>query len=268
MNDSTWSTSITQIKPNEIRIRGFRVEELMGKITFTEAIGLILTGEIPDEKVTRMLDAILVSSIDHGVTPPSTQAARDSATTGAPMNASLAAGILSINRYHGGAIADCMEMIQDSLCRCSEDNPKSCNSSSVEIARELIISYQASKKRLPGFGHRVHSKDPRTTRLFMLAEELGIAQNGVAMIKTLQNVIGDTGKELTINVDGAIAAVLVDMGIPNDLANAFFIMARLPGLVAHVYEEQTTQPPMRDIDVKLHRYNGPEDRNYTDEKHE
>ncbi len=255
MSDETWKTSITEIKPNEVRLRGYKIDELMGKITFAQAIFLALKGELPDEKVAKLLDAILVSSIDHGATPPSALAARTVASTGADLNAAVAAGVLSINRFHGGAIFDCMGVLCEGLQRAAD-----LNQSLEDVAVALVGDYKATKKRIAGFGHRIHTDDPRTAKLFCLAKELGIAGSGVEMILAFQKTFEKTGKSLPINVDGAIAALLVDLEIPQELANAFFIMARVPGLVAHVYEEKTTQPPMRRIHPTDHEYDGPQER--------
>ncbi len=95
MTDTSWKTAITQIEPNHVRLRGYDIGQLMGRIGFGSAVYLILRGELPDEKVGRLMDAILVSSIDHGVTPPSTLAARNVASTGGGLSGAAASGILS-----------------------------------------------------------------------------------------------------------------------------------------------------------------------------
>src|SRR4051794_19631883 len=105
--NAVWSTGITKIEPNKVMVRGHDIAELMGKVSFGAAVYLILKGELPDERTGKLLDAILVSSIDHGATPPSALAARTVASTGATLSASVAAGIMSINKHHGGAIEDC-----------------------------------------------------------------------------------------------------------------------------------------------------------------
>ncbi|MBN2500230.1 MAG: hypothetical protein JXB38_05635, partial [Anaerolineales bacterium] len=123
-------------------------------------------------------------------------------------------------------------------------------------AAALAAEYRAAGKRIAGFGHRIHTADPRTAELFRLADLWKLSGPGVAMIRAIQDAFADLGKSLPINVDGAIAALLIDLEIPRELANAFFIMARVPGLVAHVYEEQTTQKPMRRIHPTDHEYTG------------
>lgn len=260
MSENTWKTAITQIEPNQVRLRGYRIDELMGRVTFAQAIFLALKGELPSPQVTRLLEAILVSSIDHGVTPPSALAARTAVSTGAQLNAAIAVGVLSINRYHGGAVFECMGVLQEGLQRVAE------GSKSIDaVAGDLIAEYQTEKKRIAGLGHRIHTADPRTDRLFSLAEELGVAGDGVAMIRALQSAFNSMGKQLPINVDGAIAALLVDLDMPRELANAFFIIARVPGLVAHIHEERTQQRPMRRIHPTDHEYDGPEPRSLENE---
>lgn len=253
-----WTSGITQVQPNELRLRGYRLDELMGHITYAQAVYLALFGELPDPAVARLLDAILVASIDHGVTPPSTLAARTAASTGAPLNAALAAGILSINRHHGGAIEDCMHQINAVLTEAQQSGL------SLETAANRFVEQsREQKRRLAGFGHRVHTDDPRTARLFEVAAAVGISASGVQVVHLLAEALHtQTGRRLPVNVDGAIAALLTDMGLPAELANAFFIMARVPGLVAHIHEEQTRQRPMRRIHPTDHSYDGPQPREY------
>jgi citrate synthase len=249
MSDLHWSTGITEVKPNELRLRGHRIDDLMGHVTFAEAIYLALVGELPSKAIGRLLDAMLVASIDHGATPPSTLAARTAASTGAPLNAALAAGILSINQYHGGAIEDCMRLIERVASSGSGDLG--------QAAIDLVSEYRAAGRRMAGFGHRIHSADPRVARLFELAEEAGITNQGVAAVQFLAEAFArQTGHALPVNVDGALAAILYDLRIAPELANAFFIMARVPGLIAHVYEEKTRQRPMRPIHPTDHDYDG------------
>lgn len=252
MKEETWKTAITKVEPNKLLLRGYRIDELMGNITFAQAVFLAIKGELPSEKEARMIDAMLVSSIDHGVTPPSCLSARTIASAGSPLNAALAGGILAISKHHGGAIEDSMKVIQEAVRRKRETNK-----TEEEMAHIILIEYKEKNKRLPGFGHRIHTKDPRTIKLFQIASDLGIAGEYVRMAKAIENAIEqNSGKRLPTNVDGAIGALLCEMQFPSELANAFFILARIPGLVAHVYEEQTRMKPMRFINPKDHEYDG------------
>ncbi len=259
MSKTDWKTSITEIKTNEVRVKGYRIDELMGKVSFAEAIYLALTGELPTPQVGKLVDALMVCSIDHGASPPSTLAARTAASTGAPLNAALAVGVLSINRHHGGAIEDCMAILQEGIARAQDTG-----ASLEDAARSLVSEYRAAKKRIAGLGHRIHTKDPRTLKLFDLAEAAGVADGGVKMIQALQSALAEGGVQLPINVDGAIAALLLDLQVPKEIANAFFIMARVPGLVAHVHEEQSRERPMRRVHPTDHVYDGPDPRALTE----
>src|SRR4029079_12318081 len=113
--DAEWRTALTYIEPNKILVRGYPLDELMGRLTFGEAIYLLFMGEVPSPGIGRLMEAILVSFIDHGATPPSTLAARNTATTGAATRACVAAGLLGFGRYHGGDIESCMEFLDAGL---------------------------------------------------------------------------------------------------------------------------------------------------------
>ena len=258
---NSWSTAITEVKPNRVKLRGYHLEELIGQVSFTDAIHLTLIGELPSLEVGKVLDAILVASLDHGVTPPSTLAARTAVSTGAPLNGAVSAGILSINQHHGGAIEGCMELLTEALRDYSE-LPEGLD----RVACRIIDRWQHARRRLPGLGHRIHTADPRVRRLFNLAQDLGVSGNGVIMLRAVESNLAERfGRDIPINVDGAIAALLIDMGLPSDLANGLFIIARVGGLVAHVSEESRRNKPVRKIDPDGHLYDGPESRSISSE---
>ena len=130
-----------------------------------------------------------------------------------------------------------------------------------ETARIVLAEMREKGKRASGFGHRIHTQDPRTQKLFALAEDLKIAGKHVQIARAVEKELENSlGKSLPINVDGAIAAVLCELGIPPEIGNAFFIIARVPGLVAHIHEEWTRMRPMRKIHPQDFSYDGPDDR--------
>ncbi len=264
---AVWTTAITKIEPNKVAVRGHDIASLMGKVSFGAAVYLILTGKLPGERTGRLLDAILVSSIDHGATPPSCLAARTVASTGASLSQSVAAGIMSINRHHGGAIEDCARYLGGLLdtARRESEKRKAKNESEVagvldEIAGAEVARIKSTGDRISGFGHRVHTKDPRTARLFELAGEAGLSAGPTTHIgaaRAVERAFAAIGKPLPINVDGAVGAILADLGVDPRVFNGVFMIARTPGLVAHVVEEQTREKPMRRIDPVNHAYDGP-----------
>ena len=256
MGENTWKTAITKIEPNKITVHGYKIDELMGRVSFSQMIYLLLKGELPGEKIGKVIEAIIVSSVDHGITPPSCIGVINSASTGAPVNAALAAGILCINQFHGGAIENCMKILHEADLMIKVNNL-----TMDEACEKLLKTYKDKKKRLEGFGHRVHTNDPRTKKLFEIAKECGISGRFIEILKTLERKIdSSSGKKLPINVDGAIAGLLCEMDFKPDIANAFFIIARIPGLLAHIQEEKSRYKPMRKIDYNDYEYDGKPER--------
>ena len=249
-----WQSALTEIAPNKILIRGYPVDEMMGRLGFAEAVYLLLMGELPTPAIGRMLNAVLVSSLDHGVMPPSTLAARNVATSGAPLKDCVAAGILAFGPHHGGDIESCMRFLDKGLSEIRAG--KSPHDAALVIVRE----YVATEEVPPGFGHRLHARDPRAARLFQMALELELEGEHVRMLRACERVLESHteafGRPLPVNVDGAIAAISADLGFAYELGNAIFLISRLPGLIAHAHEERTRQAPMRQIDPKDHDYDG------------
>src|SRR5437763_17065317 len=146
--DGRWHSSLTNIEPNKICVRGYPLDEMMGRLGFAEAVYLLLMGELPTPAIGRMLNAVLVSSIDHGVTPPSTLAARNVATSGAPLKDCVAAGILAFGPHHGGDIEACMHFLDSGLSKVRGGD-------SVQQAAEFLADDCLKHGYTPpGFGHR------------------------------------------------------------------------------------------------------------------
>ncbi len=250
--DTSWESAISEIGANLIRVRGYDVAELMEKASFSDVVYLLLKGELPDKKTSEMMRTILVSSVDHGVTPPSVLATRTVMSAGNSLNTAVAAGVMAIGDVHGGAIEQSARIMQETA---------SGEGSVDELAAKLVADLKAKKKRMPGFGHRLHTADPRTAKMFALAAKLEFLGRHVELALALEKALeAASGRKLPINVDGAIAAVISDMGFDWRLGKAFFIISRTVGLVAHAYEEKTTQRPMRKLGNTDCTYTGPAQR--------
>jgi citrate synthase len=249
-----WQSALTEIEPNKILVRGYPLDEMMGRLGFAEAVYLLLMGELPTPAIGRMLNAVLVSSIDHGVTPPSTLAARNVATTGAPLKDCVAAGILAFGPHHGGDIESCMRFLDGGLTLMRAGR------SEKHAAAAIVGECVALHIEPPGFGHRYHTRDPRAARLFQMALELEVEGEHVRLIRATERALeahaSHFGRPLPVNVDGAIAAISADLGFAYELGNAIFLISRLPGLIAHAHEERTRQSPMRQVDSKDYHYDG------------
>jgi len=253
----TWKSKITKVEPNHLVTRGYRQEDLIGNISYPHVVYLLLKGELPSEEHGKMIDAILTACIDHGVTPPSSIASRTVASGGVPLPTAVAAGILSIGDAHGGAIEKGAKFLQDGIVRMKNERK-----SIAEMGKILVKEARENHKRILGFGHRVHTADPRTKRLFTLADELEISKDHIALSKVIETELeSSAGRKLPINVDGAIAAIISDMGFDYRLGKAFFLLGRVAGLTAHVYEEQTREKPMRKMFSVDCEYDGPKEKN-------
>lgn len=252
-----YRTGICTAKADDILVRGYSLMDLAGNISLGTMISLLIKGELPSKAEGEMIEAILILCTEHGVKPPSVQAARQVTSGGVQFQACVAGGILALGDSHGGAIEQCMKLLQGNTAGI-----KSGEKSIAEVAGEILKEAKASRSRLPGFGHPTHEVDPRTVRLFSLAEKKGL--KGVHCLladEMASQAKAIIGRALPLNVDGAVAALLADMGFDWKVGKGFFIMGRSCGIVAHVYEEILREKPMAHIPpTSLVLYDGPEER--------
>jgi citrate synthase len=247
-SDPSWRTGISRVAPNEIRVRGYDLIEMIGRRSFGDVVYLLLSGELPEGNEGRMVEACLVAACEHSVVAPSVDAARFVASSGVPLQAAVAAGVIGLGDHHGGAVDACARLLLDAAENADDVGG---------IARGL----KDDKKRLPGFGHVVHDPDPRAGRLLEVAGELGFRGKWCALAEAFESVTEAVfGKELRMNVDGALAAILLELGLDWRLGKAFYVIARPPGFVAHAFEEQTRERPYRDVGWSNVTYDGPAER--------
>jgi len=211
-----------------------------------------------DAKRARMIEAVIVASIDHGVTPPSAQATLIAASVRGSYETAVAQGVGAITDVHGGAGEKAAAFfLQCVRCASGEGLPLR------DAARTVIRRYVQEGRRVEGMGHRIHTQDPRRDALWALAEESGLAGPCVAVSRIVEDVLREVrGLSLPINVDGVIGAIIADMGLDPKLAKALFIFGRIMGLSAHYFEEVSSQPPMRPINFNLAVYRGAAERAY------
>jgi citrate synthase len=236
-----WRTAIVRTQDGEIRLRGYDITALMARRTFTDTVFLLHAGRLPEPRERELLDAILTAAADHGSGAPSCAAARLAASGNRQsLSAAIAAGVLAIGDEHGGAGSACMELIAASVERA-----RAAGVTLDAAAREAVARAKAAGQRIPGLGHRLHSRDPRTPVLFDMARRSGVAGDGVVFLEAVEAAFRDAGKRLPINIDGALAAILHDLGFPPPVGKLVFIIGRVAGLSAEVLEEYTRERPMR-----------------------
>jgi len=229
----TWIGGST---PDRITVAGRDLpSEIMGRRTLTELTYLLVTRRDPTGAQCRMLDAVLVSLADHGLTP-SALAARLT-YTGAPeaIQGAIAAGLLGAGSVFLGPTGDTAEFLFDALQGRGDVNDAMLG----EIARNAVDARRAAGLRVPGLGHPVHKDtDPRTPRLYELAEAEGLLGPHLQLLRRVADAHEErTGKHLPINGAGAGGAALVDIGIPPVAVRGVVLIARTAGLIAHLVEE-------------------------------
>ena len=252
MSPDALKTAVSWAEPDRVLVRGYRLRDLIGRVGFGQAGYLLLTGELPDPKVGNIVAAILVAVIDHGPAAPSTKATITIASTGASLSAAVGAGVLGITRYHGGAIEDCMTVLEECVAMGLEP---------YEAATEMAERYRQRGLRIAGVGSRTHEEDPRVVRLLDYAAELGVDGPYVEQMECLQRAVSQAvDRHLPINIDGAIAALLCGIRFPKQAANGLFLISRVAGLVAHAVEEQTRYKPLESADSEGVEYVGKPER--------
>jgi len=236
-----WRTAIATSNATGIWIRGHEITSLMRGHTFTDAIVLLHLGRLPSPGERRLLDAVLIGVADHGAGAPSCATARLAASGNRQsISAAVAAGVLAIGDDHGGAGSNCMELIAEGVALAARDGL------SIEAAAEQLVARAVrDKRRLPGLGHRVHSTDPRVQALFDMAREENVAGSGIVFMRALEAAAHRAIKPLPMNIDGALAAILHDMGFTPPAGRFLFIVGRVAGLTAEVAEEYEREKPMR-----------------------
>jgi citrate synthase len=252
--EGVWHTAITSSNDEKIWLRGYDITELMTRYSFADIVLLLHQGELPAPHVQRLINAILVAASECSADSPAAVAARTVASGNRRgMEAAIAAGILSIGDVHGGASSDCVEMIAHGVALAQRE------SISIEdVAAQIVAEVKQSGQRLPGLGLRVRKTEPRVVTLFRMATDSRVAGNGVAFMRALERQAREHIAYLPINVDGAIAAILYDLGFPPTFAKAIFIIAHVAGLSAQVLEEYTREQPLR-IKIPV-EYDGPKPR--------
>ncbi|MBO6636601.1 MAG: citryl-CoA lyase [Roseitalea sp.] len=232
-----WSTAIIDMKPGEIRFRGYAIEELIGNVGFAQMIWLMLRGELPTDGQSRLLDAALMSAVDHGPQAPSIAIARMAATCGVGLNNAMASALNTLGDVHGGAGEQAVALYQAIAARLEGGTDL------VDATRaELDAFAKAGGKHLPGFGHRFHPVDPRAPRLLELVDRAAAKGDVPGQFAEIGRMVEADlerrkGKRIPMNIDGATAVIYAELGFPAPLARGLFCLSRSVGILAHAWEQ-------------------------------
>jgi citrate synthase len=230
------ASAISTSNEATILVRGRDLcEDLIGRISFTEHVWLLVTGELPSQAQRRVLDAVLVAIAEHGLVP-SVQAARMTlAAAPEALQGAVAAGLLGCGSVILGAAEDAGRLLHEVVTRAQS------NKSLREAASEIVGEYRAAQRSIPGYGHPLHKGyDPRARRLLAVAKEVGVRGSHTDAAEAIESVLPEiTGKPLAMNVSGAIPATLLDAGYPLLALKGAPLLARTASLIAHLLEERS-----------------------------
>jgi citrate synthase len=232
MTEPNVTTAIATSTASDVFIRGKSLcDELIGKVTFTEMIFWNVLGRVPTPAETAVLDACLVTLMEHGLTPSALATRLTYSSAPESMGAAVAAGLCSVGSLFVGTMDGAGVLLRRML-----ESSSSVEEEALRIAEE----HKRERKPIPGFGHPQHKPDdPRSPKLLDVSRAHGAAGKHVAAIEALGKAIDSVySRHITLNATGAIAAVLADIQVPYEILRGFAVIARAAGLVAHVHEEQ------------------------------
>ncbi|WP_159912478.1 citryl-CoA lyase [Pantoea sp. 18069] len=233
-----WRTSIIEMSPGKIRYSGYAIQDLIGNVSFAQMIWLMTRGELPGAGQGRLLDAALMSAVDHGPQAPSIAIARMAATCGVGLNNAMASAVNVLGDVHGGAGEQAVEMYQDIAAR--QDAGASLEDA---VRAGLDAAIERHGKFVSGFGHRFHPVDPRAPRLLELVDEAaaqGIVGGRFAAIgRAVEEELAarKNGRRIPMNIDGATAVIYAELGFPAPLARGLFCLSRSVGILSHAWEQ-------------------------------
>ncbi|WP_016832741.1 citryl-CoA lyase [Herbaspirillum lusitanum] len=234
-----WSTSIIDIQPGIIRIKGEPIENMIGNVGYVHMVWRMLRDDIPSAGQLHLLEAALVSAVDHGPQAPSIAIARMSVTCGLPLNGAMSSAINMLDDIHGGAGEQCLLLFNQLLdaAEASAGEPES-------VLEQVMAAHAKAHGRIvPGYGHRFHPIDPRAVKLLAMVDEAAAA----GVVKGLHakagrlieaHLAGRSSKPVPMNIDGATAVIYGELGFDAALARGLFILSRSVGILAHAWEQK------------------------------
>jgi citrate synthase len=237
-SEDWWRTSIIEMAPGVIRYRGYPIEELITqRVSLAQMIWLMTRGELPTKAQGALLEAALMSAVDHGPQAPSIAIARMAATCGVGLNSAMASAVNVLGDVHGGAGEQAVELYQDIAARIDAGESEG---DAVRVGLDAFVTSHG--KVIPGFGHRFHPVDPRSAPLLALvddaAREGAVSGRYAAIGRAVEaHLAGKKGKPIPMNIDGATAVIYAELGFAAPLARGLFCLSRSVGILAHAWEQ-------------------------------
>ena len=233
-----WDTALIDIHPGKIAIRGYPIEELIGRVRFPEMVWLMLRGELPSPGQADLLEAAMVPGVDHGPHAPSIAISRMAVTCGLPVNGAMASAINVLDDVHGGAGQQCMELYREIDREAGSDGDLVAAAAAVLKRRA-----DAGDKIVPGFGHRFHPIDPRTAPLFALVERARKEGTVTGRFAAIGHAVEEAlraakGRHIPMNIDGITAVIFCELGFEPELGRGIFALSRAVGILAHAWEQK------------------------------
>ena len=248
-----WRTAIAYGDKHAVVLRGYDLQELVGEVSFAGAFLLLATGELPPPGHAKLLDAMMVSVLDHGIVPSSI-VTRYLASAGSPIQAAVAGGVMAFGDTYGGAC----EQLGEQLARHVPE-VRAGRETQDEAAAAIVRHFFALGRKVPGYGHALHPDgDPRVPRLYRIADANGVTGDHSRLAQAVEGeLLRAKGRKLPMNQDGALGALGLDMGLDWRLLRALAFMPRSAGLAVHAVEEMTREAGWRHVPDEEITYDGP-----------
>jgi citrate synthase len=215
-----WRTGISDIKPGSIRYHGYAIQDLIGNIGFAQMIWLMLRGELPAAGQGQLLEAALMSAVDHGPQAPSIAISRMAMTCGVSLNNAMASAVNVLGDVHGGAGEQAVALYKGIAADIDAGTEEQ-----AAVSKGLDAFIAQHGKYISGFGHRFHPVDPRAGRYAVIARAIE------------QELHARKGKAIPMNIDGATAVIYAELDFQPALARGLFCLSRSVGILAHAWEQ-------------------------------
>lgn len=254
-------TAISQVVSNELEeevvLRGHRLSDLVQGSSFAEAVFLMLTGHMPSKGQARTVDALFTACVDHGITP-SAMIGRAFASYGTTVPQAIAGGVLLFGDITGGAGDPLARTMVEALGSAIASEKEIDDATIAEAAKKVVSDALTAGGRVPGFGIPAHRADPRAPALLRVAQEAGAAGPFCRLLLAMeQELEAAKGRRVPINIDGIVAALVLDLGLPMECAAAFVMIPRSFSTLAHHLEEKAQNTRWRYVPQQHVTYTGP-----------